>query len=479
MIKDDVQLIQRILSGDDAAFTALVRKHQKSVHALAWRKVGDFHYAEEITQDTFLQVYKKLATLKDPRQFSGWLYVMTNRICSNWMRKNNPALQALETTPMEDLEKSAYARYVSEQRETESTERRHEIAKRLLEELPESERTVMTLYYLGEMTTREISRFLGVSVHTITSRLQRAKKRLQQDEERLVQEILGRVQLPDSLIENIVQGVADMKPTPTATGKPLLPWAAFGAATILVTLLLLGLNNQYLVRFQKPYSFEAQSEPTIEIIDTPIVLDVDAKPAVRNRIGRATTADKSTGDPSSKPQESQLLQEMSGVMRSGTDKRFQNRSFPSVFQAWDNLIGSIEDKQTSGNIEPSDNETLYTERLTKHDLHWSPFFGLWWETTAAEPNYGLSIQLSGELEAAKVVRQQRLALNPNMLFLVEIRMHNHLRASAFPPDSEFWLRDSNNRIIQNRSNEYMMDLLNPDLQNLLVQHRVYRVWLAR
>ena len=296
MIKDDVQLIQRILSGDDAAFTALVRKHQKSVHALAWRKVGDFHYAEEITQDTFLQVYKKLATLKDPRQFSGWLYVMTNRICSNWMRKNNPALQALETTPMEDLEKSAYTRYVSEQREIESAEHRHEIAKKLLEELPESERTVMTLYYLGEMTTREISRFLGVSVHTITSRLQRAKKRLQQDEERWVQEMLGHVQLPDSLIENIVQGVADMKPAPTATGKPLLPWEAFGAATILV-LLLLGISNKYLSRFQRPYNFEAASEPTIEIIEAPIVLQTDAKPAKRNQIGRATATGKisSTG----------------------------------------------------------------------------------------------------------------------------------------------------------------------------------------
>ncbi len=303
MIEDDVQLIYEILSGDDTAFTTLVRKYQKSVHALAWRKVGDFHYAEEITQDTFLRVYKKLSTLKDPRQFPGWLYVMTNRLCSNWLRKNRLVLQSLERTSMEDLEKSAYAHYVSEQREIESTERRYEIAKRLLEKLPESERTVMTLYYLGEMTTREIGKFLGVSVHTITSRLQRAKRRLQQDEERLVQEILGRVQLPDSLTENIVQGVANIKLAPSPTGKPLLPWAAFSAAAVFVTLLLLGLNNQYFIRFQKPYSFEARSEPTIEIIDTPIVLDVDAKPAVRNRIGRAATADKSTSDRSSKPQE--------------------------------------------------------------------------------------------------------------------------------------------------------------------------------
>ena len=71
MVKDDIQLIRRVLSGDDEAFTALVRKHQKSVHALAWRRVGDFHFAEEITQDAFLRAYTGLPKLKDPGQFSG------------------------------------------------------------------------------------------------------------------------------------------------------------------------------------------------------------------------------------------------------------------------------------------------------------------------------------------------------------------------------------------------------------------------
>ena len=46
----------------------------------------------------------------------------------------------------------------------------------------------MTLYYLGEMTAKEISIFLGVSVNTITSRLRRARNRLQEDQELLVQE---------------------------------------------------------------------------------------------------------------------------------------------------------------------------------------------------------------------------------------------------------------------------------------------------
>ena len=49
-------------------------------------------------------------------------------------------------------------------------------SKNLLEKLPESERTVMTLYYLGEMTTKEIGKFLGVSVNTISSRLRARTK---------------------------------------------------------------------------------------------------------------------------------------------------------------------------------------------------------------------------------------------------------------------------------------------------------------
>ncbi len=74
--EDDVQLIHKILSGDDTAFGILVEKYQKSVHALAWRKTQDFHYAEDIMQDTFLRAYNKLPTLKNPNQFAGWLHVI-------------------------------------------------------------------------------------------------------------------------------------------------------------------------------------------------------------------------------------------------------------------------------------------------------------------------------------------------------------------------------------------------------------------
>ncbi len=293
MLEDDVKLIHRILSGDDSAFNTLVERYHKGVHALIWRKIGDFHYAEELTQDVFLQVYKKLGTLKDPKCFAGWLYVIANRLTLNWIQRHKPAMQSLEETPLEEIDESSYTHYVTLEREADAAEQNSEIVKKLLERLPESERTVVTLYYLGEMTVKEIGNFLGVSVNTIKSRLRRGRERLQEAES-LVSEVLGSVQLPADLTARIMRQVADINPIVPPAGKPLVPWVSFGAATILV-MLLLGASHQYLARFQKPYSFEARSEPTIEIVDAPIVLDVISKPSIQNRFGRVPLQGKSIG----------------------------------------------------------------------------------------------------------------------------------------------------------------------------------------
>ena len=194
---------------------------------------------------------------------------------------------------MEEIERASYAHHVSAERETERTERRHELVRKLLAKLPESERTVVTLFYLGEMTTKEIGKFLGVSVDTIKSRLRRGRKRLQEDEELMIQEVLSSVQIPASLYENVMRQVSEINPAPSPASKPFLPWMALGTVAVLIALLL-GASNRYLTRFQKPYSFDAQSEPMIEIVDAPIILDIVAEPAVRNQVGRDTTPDKTS-----------------------------------------------------------------------------------------------------------------------------------------------------------------------------------------
>ena len=182
MKNDDVQLIERTLAGDESAFSALVRKYQEPIHAFVHRKVGDFHIAEEITQDIFLRVYEKLETLKNPNTFVRWLYVIAARQCFAWFEKKRMPMESLDAMPPEELEELAYVQYRAKQRDEFANEQQREVIKRLLQKLPEGERTVVTLHYLDSMTCEDVSKFLGVSLNTVKSRLHRARKRLKNEE---------------------------------------------------------------------------------------------------------------------------------------------------------------------------------------------------------------------------------------------------------------------------------------------------------
>ena len=293
MKNDDAQLIQRALDGDDTAFSALVKKYRKPVHALAWRKIGDFHIAEEITQDTFLKVYQRLSTLKAPQSFAGWLYVITTNQCKAWFRKKRTRTQSLENTSSTELEKRAYSEYIIEENERTAKETQREVVKKILAKLQESERTVITLYYLGGMTYGEISEFLGVSEAAIRNRLYRARHRLKK-EEPMIREALENFQITPNLTENIMREISRLKPIAPSGDKPLAPWA-IGVSTITVIFLILGIGTEYLSRFQKPYSFDATSEMTVDIIETPIVLDIESKPDVRTQLGDTAVPSKNEG----------------------------------------------------------------------------------------------------------------------------------------------------------------------------------------
>ena len=289
MKNSDVVLIQRVLAGDDDAFSELVKKYQKQVHALAWRKIGDFHIAEEITQDTFLNAYKRLTTLKEPQRFVSWLYVIAANRCSSWLRKKRLPIQSIEhldQTDTEQLEEAAYSEFVVEENERISGEAQREVVKKLLAKLGESERTVVTLHYFGEMTCAEIGAFMGVSANTVKSRLRRAQQRLQK-EETIIREALDNFQISPNLTETIMQEISRTKPATPTSNKPFVPWAV-AASTLAVVLLILGFgNSNFLTRFQKPYSFDATAKIAIEIIDAPIVANLESKLDVRTQAKNA------------------------------------------------------------------------------------------------------------------------------------------------------------------------------------------------
>ncbi len=139
-------------------------------------------------------------------------------------------------------------------------------------------------------------------------------------------------------------------------------------------------------------------------------------------------------------------------------ERIEGRSFPSVFQAWDDVTGL--------------EHLTADQRYTLHDLHFSPFFSLKWQRTSTEPTYGVTTLLTGDLAEAREIRQRRLDQNPNMIFLIEIRLHNHFAPEAFPPDSNFWLKDTQGQILKNSHDQYLIDFLKPEVQDLLVKRIV-------
>ena len=365
MKNNDAQLIQRTLAGDETAFSTLVQKYQKPVHTLVWRKIGDFHIAEEITQDVFLRVYKKLQTLKNPNRFAGWLYVIAARRCFAWCKKKRIPMKSLDAMSAEELEELAYVQYRVDQQDEDVNEQQREVVKRLLQKLPESERTVVTLHYLGDMTCEDISKFLGVSPNTIKSRLHRARKRLKKAEH-IVRENLSGFQFTTALTESLLKEIARIKPTAPSGTKPWMPWAVAASTTALV-ILLMGSSTQYLPRFQQPYSFDAMSETTVELVDTSLVLASKQKISVRNQLGNTNIPSENKGN----------VNQGAGALQVPTDQSKQSEKPTIIKSQWIPMGGPEGTSGGRASLFATSKRTLYAVaargiyRLTDDENAWA------------------------------------------------------------------------------------------------------------
>ncbi len=182
MKSDTVALIQRALAGDEDAFTSLVSKYEKQVHAYALQEIGDFHIAQDISQETFLEVYQKLTTLKNPEKFSTWLYTIVKNLCIAWYRKNRFLPESLEEIYISKIETDTYSRYVASEHAKATAYTQRNLVKKLLTKLKESDQEIITLHYFDGMTTAEIETYLGIPENTIKSRLYRVRQRLKKYE---------------------------------------------------------------------------------------------------------------------------------------------------------------------------------------------------------------------------------------------------------------------------------------------------------
>ena len=138
-------------------------------------------------------------------------------------------------------------------------------------------------------------------------------------------------------------------------------------------------------------------------------------------------------------------------------ERIESRSFPSIFQPWNNVVGS--------------DHLTWEQRTVLHDLYWTPNFNgtILWDVTPMEPAAGVATSLAGPLARAREVRQRRLDQNSNMIFLGGAANTAHPTVEWFPPDSDFWLRDANGEILRKSDGKLLINFVKPEFQNLLAK----------
>lgn len=177
MLSDEM-LAQSILDGETAAFEELLNRYNKSVFTIAYRMMGNYHEAEDISQEVFVCVYNKLYQFDRSKKFSPWIHRIAVNTCISTMRKRNKVVAL-------NFDESFIPHYDVEQNELsedphlvfERKELKADIDAALME-LPESYRTVIILRYQLDLKNQEIAEIMGVSRENVEVKIHRARKAL-------------------------------------------------------------------------------------------------------------------------------------------------------------------------------------------------------------------------------------------------------------------------------------------------------------
>jgi len=173
--RDDAALIARSRNGETEAFESLMAKYANLVGSIAYNIVGDVHVSADITQETFLKVFRNLKNLEDPRRFKGWMCSIVRTTCVDWLRKERVRPCSLEKITEDGIEpEGKFLSSIFSQTSTELEELREKVL-HSVNDLPKIYQQIILLRHLRKMSYREMSDFLGLPIATIESRLYRAR----------------------------------------------------------------------------------------------------------------------------------------------------------------------------------------------------------------------------------------------------------------------------------------------------------------
>lgn len=190
---DICELVKRASSDDrrqqHAAFDELVCRLQDMAYGYAFSILRDFHLAEDVAQEAFVEAYLRLDQLREPAAFPAWLRRIVHSKAHRELRRRmaGPAVRS-EAGPAPSGPTPAEI--------TERAETKDQVLQAVMS-LPEDQRAATSLFYIDGYSQGDIAGFLEVPVSVVTGRLRRARDRLREEMPDMIKEGFDRHALPD------------------------------------------------------------------------------------------------------------------------------------------------------------------------------------------------------------------------------------------------------------------------------------------
>ena len=170
----ETSIVNQIIGGDTQAFALLVDCYKNLVFTLAIRMLKNREEAEEVSQDTFIKVYKALPKFKGDSKLSTWVYKVAyntclDRIKKNKRRFNEVGIDSFKDFQLKTIDNAFDAMEIAEQQQT---------IQDCLQQLASKDSFLLSLFYFEELSLEEISKVVNMEANTVKVNIHRARKRL-------------------------------------------------------------------------------------------------------------------------------------------------------------------------------------------------------------------------------------------------------------------------------------------------------------
>jgi len=174
----DEQLVELFRSGNEDAFAQLIRRYERELYNFLLKFLGQSASAEDIFQETFLQVHLSVASFESGRRFRPWLYTIAANKARDLLR-SQARRPTVQLTPIDDdtdigqLWDGLLKDTTTPQQQLQ-LKQKQEFVRRVIEQLGEHLREILILAYYNHLSYKELSEVLAIPLGTVKSRLHSA-----------------------------------------------------------------------------------------------------------------------------------------------------------------------------------------------------------------------------------------------------------------------------------------------------------------